>query len=188
MLVFCLILCYLICSCQSDPELPIHLWALVFRQKANELFKEQGMVSCFCLAASRSWEVKGLWGFFCWRVPFLQVLRCSKPYLHSLSRRLLLSSSKEALHYSGKQKVLTVPLSVHQGGGCALMTRSNKFEQIVRGMNSVSQSTCWQPEMSWWSRLCLSLASLSHFCRCWMSHWLWRYGRGCKKRLMWLIK
>lgn len=68
MLVFCLIPCYLICSCQSDPEL--HLWALDFRQKASELFKEEGMVSCFCLAASRSWEGKGLWRFFVEESPF----------------------------------------------------------------------------------------------------------------------
>lgn len=33
------------------------------------------------------------------------------------------------------------------------MTRSNKFEQIVRGMNSVSQSSCQQRGMSWWSQL-----------------------------------
>lgn len=26
----------------------------------------------------------------------------------------------------------------HQGGGCGLMTRTRKFEQIVNGMNSVS--------------------------------------------------
>ncbi|NWY64011.1 DUS3L synthase, partial [Erithacus rubecula] len=31
-----------------------------------------------------------------------------------------------------------IDLVYKKGGGCALMTRSNKFEQIVRGMNSVS--------------------------------------------------
>ncbi|KAF2980155.1 hypothetical protein EK904_010583, partial [Melospiza melodia maxima] len=33
-----------------------------------------------------------------------------------------------------------IDLVYKKGGGCALMTRSNKFEQIVRGMNSVSGS------------------------------------------------
>lgn len=104
---------------------------------------KQGTVSCLCLAGGRSWEGKGLWVFF-----FVEESPFSKSYLHPLSRGLLLSSSKEALRYARRQKALTVPLSVPQGGGCALMTRSNKFEQIVRGMNSVSQSTCWQREMS----------------------------------------
>uniref|UniRef100_A0A8D2MR30 Dihydrouridine synthase 3 like n=1 Tax=Zonotrichia albicollis TaxID=44394 RepID=A0A8D2MR30_ZONAL len=34
-----------------------------------------------------------------------------------------------------------IDLVYKKGGGCALMTRSNKFEQIVRGMNSVSGSS-----------------------------------------------
>ncbi|XP_042692973.1 tRNA-dihydrouridine(47) synthase [NAD(P)(+)]-like isoform X5 [Centrocercus urophasianus] len=34
-----------------------------------------------------------------------------------------------------------IDLVYKKGGGCALMTRSNKFEQIVRGMNSVSPTT-----------------------------------------------
>uniref|UniRef100_A0A8C5WR19 tRNA-dihydrouridine(47) synthase [NAD(P)(+)] n=1 Tax=Laticauda laticaudata TaxID=8630 RepID=A0A8C5WR19_LATLA len=33
-----------------------------------------------------------------------------------------------------------IDLVYNKGGGCALMTRTNKFEQILRGMNSVSQS------------------------------------------------
>ncbi|NXO73290.1 DUS3L synthase, partial [Phainopepla nitens] len=41
-----------------------------------------------------------------------------------------------------------IDLVYKKGGGCALMTRSNKFEQIVRGMNSVSSE---HPELSWWS-------------------------------------
>ncbi|KAM6331899.1 tRNA-dihydrouridine(47) synthase [NAD(P)(+)]-like [Alca torda] len=35
-----------------------------------------------------------------------------------------------------------------KGGGCARMTRSNRFAQIVRGMNSVRWSTCRQRGMS----------------------------------------
>lgn len=35
--------------------------------------------------------------------------------------------------------------SPHQGGGCGLMTRTRKFEQIIKGMNYVS---CFLPNVS----------------------------------------
>lgn len=31
----------------------------------------------------------------------------------------------------------------HQGGGCGLMTRTRKFEEIVKGMNYVSVKIIW---------------------------------------------
>lgn len=42
--------------------------------------------------------------------------------------------------FKGNQSRFTLIsiLVCFQGGGCGLMARTNKFEQIVRGMNSVS--------------------------------------------------
>ena len=114
--------------------------------------REQGVLSCLPGSRQKLGGKRAV-GIFCWRVPLLHVLRCFKSCLRPLSRELLLGSSEEALHYTRRPKVLTVLLFVPQGGGCALMTRSNKFEQIVRGMNSVSWSACRQREMSRWSRL-----------------------------------
>lgn len=102
------------------------------------------------VAAGTAWEGTAH-GFSGWRVAFLQALRCSRSYLQPLSRgpvEQLQGGSSRCEEAEG----LTVPLSVSQGGGCALMTRSSKFEQIVRGMNSVSQSSCQQRGRSWWSQ------------------------------------
>lgn len=41
---------------------------------------------------------------------------------------------RESLHFSGSHQGVHVP----QGGGCALMNRSAKFQQIVRGVNEVT--------------------------------------------------
>lgn len=41
---------------------------------------------------------------------------------------------RESLRFSGSHQGVHVP----QGGGCALMNRSAKFQQIVRGVNEVT--------------------------------------------------
>lgn len=58
-----------------------------------------------------------------------------------------------------------IDLVYKKGGGCALMNRSAKFQQIVCGMNQVC------PEMSLsFPHPTLGPADHTHFRRCWTCH------------------